>query len=140
MKNLKMCNDYQEKRAEELERKLKDKSAEYEKKISELQEQIVKQSELIRGYDDEILELKAQCQELTQIERLSYKRLNGDKSAIPTEPIKIADYLIDLFMADIDIIDSPFLFDDTRKLQIDSLRQIAEHLLVFCGRKEDGRI
>lgn len=97
-------------------------------------EQIAKQSELIRGYDREILELKAQCRELTQNERLSYKRLNGDKSELPTEPIKIADYLIDWFMKDLDKVDFAFLFDDMRKLKIENLRQIAEHLLVFCGR------
>lgn len=107
----------------------------YINKILELQEQIAKQSELIREYDDEILKLKAQCQKLTENERISYQRFNGDKGELPTEPIKISDWLIDRHIEQVEKMSaSPSDLDDMRKLQIDNLRQIAEHLLVFCGR------
>lgn len=108
----------------------------YKKKIRELQEHIAKQSELIRGYDYEILRLKAQCQKLTENERISYQRLNGDKNELPTEPIKIADWLIDRHIEQVEKMSvNPADLEDMRKLQIDNLRQIAEHLLVFCGRE-----
>lgn len=98
----------------------------YKTKICELQECIAKQSELIRGYDEEILKLKAQCRELTQNERLAYKRCNGNATEIPTQPIKIADWLIDKYFGE------ELMTKDIAEMEKDSLRQIAEHLLVFC--------
>lgn len=105
-------------------------------KIKAYEEHYVKTSKLIREYDHEILELKAQCQKLTQNERLAYKRNNGNTADIPNEPIKIADWLIDRHMEQVEKISiSSDNLEDMRKLQIDCLRQIAEHLLVVCERK-----
>lgn len=52
-----------------------------------------------------------------------------------SSPIKTADWLIDRCMEETRKMSAKT--EHMRRLQIDSLRQIAEHLLVFCGRKED---
>lgn len=68
-------------------------------------------------------------EESTQIE----KRRDKGEAEIPTESIKIADWLIDKHIEQVEKMSvSPSDLDDMRKLQIDNLRQIAEHLLVFC--------
>lgn len=68
------------------------------------------------------------------------------KADLHTEPIKVADMLIDEFTSvgeDYvrDAIKNNYLVDDTafcdmRKREIRLLRQIAEHLLVYCNNAE----
>lgn len=72
-----------------------------------------------------------------EIRHLILDYLHGKAAAqVPDTPIKIADWLIDKHMEPIkEMSVSPADLEDMRKLQIDSLRQIAEHLLVFCGRE-----
>lgn len=69
------------------------------------------------------------------------------KADFPTEPIKVADMLIDKFTSVSGdyvraAIKNNYPVDDTafcdmRKREIRLLRQIAEHLLVYCKNAED---
>lgn len=106
----------------ELARKMTEYEIECEKKISEMQ-----------SYIDC---LKAELAEV---------QLNKQDS--PTEPIKVADMLIDEFTSISGeyartAIENEYPVNDTafysmRQQEVKILRQIAEHLLVYCNNAEE---
>lgn len=75
------------------------------------------------------------------------EELREDRSIISQEPIKVAEMLIDSFSSIsgeyvYSVMENPMLcredtFNELRRQEIKLLRQVAEHLLVYCYAEEN---
>lgn len=90
------------------------------KYMKELEEQNKKCKFEIAEYQKKIKELTAENSEL--------QATNSFQEGYPTEPIKVANILINEFRKG----------DNYTYLGISELRQIAEHLLVYCNHNEEA--
>lgn len=105
----------------------------------------------------EIGELRTRCHESVRdsfdnkqyglVHIVGREKLREDKPIIPHEPIKVAEMLIDSFSSISgeyvhSVMENPMLcredtFNELRRQEIKLLRQVAEHLLVYCYAEEN---
>lgn len=127
--------------------------AEYQKKIEDLEHDLKTAGEKIQDLADE--NMKLQCErnnyksksELLEVEEMRVK-INEIADFLPTEPIKVADMLIsatytrkkgNMEMAMCRAFGNNTDMAVQSVYSVSELRQIAEHLLVYCNANgEDG--
>lgn len=126
--------------------------AEYQKKIEELQKQLDRSQTTITQIDgilEELFGVKHDVVEYGEFEQFLRDKVT-EKVAdfLPTEPIKVADMLIDNATAVYEnyvenfakahsgqlVIGNPC--KDVRRQTFSYLRQIADHLLIYCNHNE----
>lgn len=77
-------------------------------------------------------------------------KVQQNKTELSAEPIKVADWLVDRYMGYAEELERHFAaenagkivdgssVDKFRKAQVAKIRQIAEHLMVYCNHAEVG--
>lgn len=122
--------------------------AEYRKKIDDLEHDLKTAGEKIQDLVGE--NMKLQCErndyksksEFLEVERIGVKK-NEFSDFLPTEPIKVADMLIN---AEGEYEHNPIVKKICgtdkgayRIFDVSELRQIAEHLFVYCNHHEEAQ-
>ncbi len=119
--------------------------AEYQKKIEDLEHDLKTAGEKIQDLVGE--NMKLQCErndyksksEFLEVERMRVKK-NEFSDFLPTEPIKVADMLINAEgECEHNPLEKAFCGTDKGKYRIfdaAELRQIAEHLLIYCNHNK----
>ena len=112
--------------------------AEYQKKIDELKKQLDRSQTTITQIDEileELFGVKHDAVEYGEFEQILRDKV-AEKVAdfLPTEPIKVADILISAEGECESLTIGNKKYTDTYRIfDISELRQIAEHLLVYCN-------
>lgn len=117
--------------------------SEHRKKIDDLEHDLKTAGEKIQDLVGE--NMKLQCErndyksksEFLEVERMRVKK-NGFSDFLPTEPIKVADMLITAKGECEPLHIGNDVFKDTYRIfEVSELRQIAEHLLVYCNHNKE---
>ena len=126
------------------------------KENKELQYEVAENQKHLHNLNAKIKELRTRCHESARdnfdnelyglLHVVGREELREDKPVIPNEPIKVAEMLIDNYSVesvsythyaiDNGISYSEDTFNKLHGKEVKLLRQIAEHLLVYCNAKE----
>lgn len=129
------------------------------KENSDLQSKIAEMQKHLDCMKAEIGELRTRCHESARdnfdnklyglLHIVGREELKEDKPVLPNEPIKVAEMLIDNFTdVSVDYMHSAMdngisyseeTFNELHRQEVKLLRQIAEHLLIYCKHNRESQ-
>lgn len=118
-----------------------------ENEINQLKDQLQRKETTINQIDDILNELFGATHDIVdkpdEFKEILKERIKNSKTLVdflPAEPINVADMLINTEIEPKSIENGAELVFYKRKFSISELRQIAEHLLVYCDANESEEI